>query len=47
MRHHKPGTEEWTMKKAGFFIMVFVMCPIYVHALDGSPPAEIVLASQE
>jgi polar amino acid transport system substrate-binding protein len=47
MRHHKPGTEEWTMKKAGFFIIVLVMCPIYFHALAGSPPTEIVLASQE
>ncbi|MEE4263008.1 MAG: transporter substrate-binding domain-containing protein [Desulfobacteraceae bacterium] len=35
------------MKKAGFFIIVLVMCPIYFHALAGSPPTEIVLASQE
>ena len=35
------------MKKAGFFILFFVLCPICFSALAGSPPAEIVLASQE
>jgi polar amino acid transport system substrate-binding protein len=35
------------MKKAGFFILVFVLCPICFSALAGSPPAEIVLASKE
>ena len=35
------------MKKAGFFILFFVLCPICFSALAGSPPAEIVLASEE
>ena len=35
------------MKKAGFFILFFVLCPIFFSALAGSPPAEIVLASEE
>ena len=35
------------MIKAGFFILFFVLCPICFSALAGSPPAEIVLASQE
>ena len=47
MRHHHPGVEEWTMKKAAFFIIIFVFCPVYFSALAGSPPAEIVLASEE
>ena len=35
------------MKKAGFLILFFVLCPICFSALAGSPPAEIVLASEE
>jgi len=35
------------MKKAVFFILFFVLCPICFSALAGSPPAEIVLASEE
>ena len=35
------------MIKAGFFILFFVLCPICFSALAGSPPAEIVLASEE
>ena len=35
------------MTKAGFFILFFVLCPICFSALAGSPPAEIVLASEE
>jgi len=35
------------MIKAGFFILFFVLCPICFSALAGSPPVEIVLASEE
>ena len=35
------------MKKAGFLLLFFVLCPICFSALAGSPPAEIVLASEE
>ena len=35
------------MKKAAFFIIIFVFCPVYFSALAGSLPAEIVLASEE
>jgi len=47
MRHPRPIVEEWTMKKAAFFIIIFVLCPIFHPALAGSAPAEIILASEE
>jgi polar amino acid transport system substrate-binding protein len=47
MLQHRPGIEEWTMKKAAFLIIIFLLCPIYFPALAGSLPAEIILASEE
>jgi polar amino acid transport system substrate-binding protein len=35
------------MRKAAFFIMFFMFCPIYFPALAGNTPAEIILASEE
>ena len=35
------------MKKAAFFIIIFVLCPIFYPAQAGSAPAEIILASEE
>ena len=35
------------MRKAVFFIIFFMFCPIYFPALAGNAPAEIILASEE
>ena len=35
------------MRKAAFFIIFFMFCPIYFPALAGNTPAEIILASEE
>ncbi len=35
------------MKKAAFFIIIFMLCPIRFPAVAGSTPTEIVLASEE
>ena len=35
------------MRKAVFFIIFFMFCPIYFPALAGNTPAEIILASEE
>jgi polar amino acid transport system substrate-binding protein len=47
MRQLRPETEEWSMKKAAFLILFFVVCPICQDALAGSTPSEIILASEE
>jgi polar amino acid transport system substrate-binding protein len=47
MRHHRPGAEEWIMKKAAILIIIFVFFLIGVPAPASSTPAEIILASEE